>query len=150
MGRYSVPFVGFCGLALSVLVTGCGGTSDELPRQAISGTVTLDGKPLELGIIQFRPASSSEPVPAGAEIKDGTFSIPRDQGPTPGNYRVVINSSGPRKEATQAEASGEKVPKTLPDLIPIQYNVKSTLTAKVEADKTNTFDFPLVKTAKKK
>jgi hypothetical protein len=147
MGRCLARFVGFCGLALSIgfAGAGCGGSTDELPRQAVSGTVTLDGQPLALGVIQFRPASAQEPVPAGAEIKDGTFTIPRDQGPTPGNYRVFINSSGETKPLTPAETSGEKMPGIMPDLIPAKYNSKSTLTAKVEADKTNTFDFPLKK-----
>jgi hypothetical protein len=144
MGRRLARFVGLCGLALSITFAGCGwGDTDELPRQALSGTVSLDGQPLALGSIQFRPSSAAEPLPVGAEIKDGTFKIPRDEGPTPGNYRVIINSSGERKPLTQAESSGEKLPGVLPDLIPEQYNSKSTLTAKVEADKPNTFDFPL-------
>jgi hypothetical protein len=32
-----------------------------------------------------------------------------------------------------------------PELIPKKYNSQTTLTAKVEAGKTNTFDFPLQK-----
>jgi hypothetical protein len=136
---------GICCLVLCPALGGCGGAVDDLPRQKISGAVTLDGQPLELGVIQFRPTSAQETVPAGAEIKGGKFTIPRDQGLTPGNYRVIINSSGPRKALTQAETTGEKAPKLMPDLIPEQYNNKSTLTAKVEADKDNTFDFPLKK-----
>jgi hypothetical protein len=100
---------------------------------------------LRLGVIQFRPASAQEPVPAGAKIEDGMFSIPRNEGPTPGNYRVFINSSGPKKSLTAAETSGEKLPGVLPDLIPAKYNSNSTLTAKVEADKPNTFEFALKK-----
>ena len=46
-----------CGLAFSLFaLLGCGGAEDDLPRQAISGTVTLDGKPLEAGSITFDPA----------------------------------------------------------------------------------------------
>jgi hypothetical protein len=144
MGRCLARFVGISGLALSIACAGCGG-GDELPRQAVSGTVTLDGQPLTQGIIQFRPSSAQEPVPAGAEIKDGTFRIPRDEGPTPGNYRVFINSSGEKKPLTTAETSGEKLPGIAPDLIPAKYNSASILTAKVEADKPNAFEFPLKK-----
>jgi hypothetical protein len=144
MRRCLARFVGFSGLTLSLACAGCG-AGDELPRQAVSGTVTLNGQPLELGIIQFRPSSAVEPVPAGAEIKGGAFTIPRDEGPTPGNYRVFINSSGPKKALTKAETSGEKMPGILPDLIPAKYNSESTLTAKVAADKPNTYDFSLKK-----
>jgi hypothetical protein len=137
--------VGFICLVLCPALGGCGGADDDLPRQALSGTVTLDGQPLELGIIQFQPSSAQEPLPAGAEIKDGTFTIARDEGPTPGNYRVFITSSGGKKPPTPAGTSGEKMPGIMPDLIPAKYNSNSTLTVKVEADKPNTFDFPLKK-----
>jgi hypothetical protein len=142
MGRSLIRWVWFPGLALGLSLAGCG-RGDNLPRQALSGTVTLDGQPLALGVIQFQPSSPAEPLPAGAEIKDGKFRIPREDGPTPGNYRVFINSSGPKRELTKAESSGEKMPGLAPELIPEQYNTKSNLTAKVEADKDNTFEFAL-------
>ena len=75
---------------------GCAGASDGLPRQAVSGTVTFDGQPLAEGRIQFEPASAEAMTPAGGEIKDGRYSIPRDQGPTPGDYRIMITSSAAR------------------------------------------------------
>jgi hypothetical protein len=136
---------GFSCLVLCLALGGCGAPSDDLPRQALSGTVTLNGQPLEVGIIQFQPASDQEPVPAGAEIKDGAYKVPRDQGVTPGNYRVFITSSGSKNQPalTPAESSGEKMPKVMPDLIPEEYNLKTTLTAKVEAGKDNKFDFDL-------
>jgi hypothetical protein len=135
----------FC-LTLCLELVGCGDVGDGLPRQPLSGTVTLNGQPLERGIIQFQPASDQEPAPAGAEIKDGAYTVPRDQGVTPGNYRVFITSSGPMKPTlTPAETSGEKMPKVMPDLIPQEYNLKTTLTAKVEAGKDNKFNFDLKK-----
>jgi hypothetical protein len=137
--------VGFSCLVLCPALGGCGG-GDDLPRQALSGTVTLNGQLLEQGIIQFEPSSEQEPVPAGALIKDGTFTIPRDEGPTPGNYRVFITSSGGKSPPpTPAEGNRQKMPGIMPDLIPPRYNTESTLTAKVEADKPNTFDFALTK-----
>jgi hypothetical protein len=110
--------------------------------------VTLNGQPLELGIIQFQPASAEEPLPAGAEIKDGAYTIPRDQGPTPGNYRVFITSSGGKQPTQTPAKTSEENNMTggiMPDLIPPQYNVQTTLTAKVESGKANKFDFALVK-----
>jgi hypothetical protein len=144
MRRCLARLTGLSGLALSLACAGCGG-GDELPRQSVSGTVTLDGEPLALGVIQFLPASAAEPTSAGAQIKDGSFAIPRDDGPTPGNYKVIINSSGDQRQLTAAESSGEKAPKLAAELIPPQYNDKSILSAKVEADKANSFDFPLKK-----
>ena len=142
---FAARFAVCTGLVLCGALAGCGGPSDELPREAISGKVSLDGQPLATGVIQFRP-TSSEPAPAGAQIKDGAFSIPRNEGPTPGNYKVVINAAGEAKALSAAESSGEKAIKRgglAPELIPPQYNSNSTLTAKVEAGKANTFEFAL-------
>jgi hypothetical protein len=69
-----------CGLAVpTVLVltlglAGCGGTN---PANVVhvSGTVTLDGKPIPLGMIVFEPdPSRGNSGPQGhADIKDGRF-----------------------------------------------------------------------------
>jgi hypothetical protein len=143
-----------CGLVVSAGFIGCGGGGDDLPRQAVSGTVTLGGQPLARGTIQFEPASPEAKTPAGGEIKDGAFSIPRDQGPTPGDYKVMITSSGAVASTTGPPPGAEPPPRSKgmapavgpsPELIPKQYNSKTTLTRKVEADKTNIFDFPLQK-----
>jgi hypothetical protein len=143
------------GLVMSVGFVGCFGSGDDnLPRQAVSGTVTLSGQPLAQGRIQFEPSSPEAKTPAGGEIKDGAFKIPRDQGPTPGDYRVMITSSAPRTPGVDTSPGAEPPPGSKakmpqigpsPELIPKQYNSKTTLTAKVDAGKTNTFDFPLEK-----
>jgi hypothetical protein len=143
-----------CGLVVSAGFLGCGGGGDDLPRQPISGKVTLAGQPLAQGRIQFEPASPEAKVPVGGEIKDGAFSIPRDQGPTPGDYKVMITSSGvvapaagPPPGAEPPKGSKTQMPKIgpLPELIPKKYNSATTLTAKVESGKANSFDFPLEK-----
>jgi hypothetical protein len=130
---------------------GCGGTSDDLPRQAVSGTVTFDGQPLAEGRIQFEPASAEARTPAGGEIKDGQYSIPRHQGPTPGDYRIMITSSAartpPADKSPGAEPPKGVTKKQAPavELIPKEYNSQTKLTAKVEAGKSNSFEFPLNK-----
>ncbi|MBX6315425.1 MAG: carboxypeptidase regulatory-like domain-containing protein, partial [Isosphaeraceae bacterium] len=110
------------GWAVAVALGGCGDTGDGLSRQAISGTVTLDGQPLARGTIQFLPISPQQATPALVEIKDGTYTIPRDRGLVPGTYKVLISST-----ATEAPAPGaDELPgQTGPppkDLIPPQYN----------------------------
>lgn len=151
-------------LVMGPALAGCASQaeSDDLPRQAVSGTVRFDGRPLEHGRIVFQPASPEAKVPAGGEIEDGQFAIPRGQGPTPGDYRVMISSSGPAPPGADAPPGAEEVnpPKAsrpsrgakasnasraAPELIPKEYNAKTKLTAKVEADKPNTFEFALKK-----
>jgi hypothetical protein len=134
-----------CGLAASILAgfVGCGSTTDELPREAISGAVTLDGRPLEEGVIQFLPAAASAgETPAGGPIRDGRFDVSRDQGPTPGSYSVVILSGGDGAGGIQPGAiPGEGV--ALKERIPAKYNARTTLTAEVKPGGPNTFEFAL-------
>jgi hypothetical protein len=146
-------FVGFSlALVLGAGFVGCGAVGDDLPRQAVSGTVTFDGQPLAQGRVQFEPSSPDAKIAAGGEITDGQFAIPRDQGPTPGDYRVMITSAGARKPGADAAPGAEpakhgavKLPPPAPELIPKEYNAKTRLTAKVEAGGPNTFEFNLKK-----
>ncbi|WP_406694473.1 hypothetical protein V5E97_25705 [Singulisphaera sp. Ch08] len=131
-------------LILFAAVGGCGGgESDDLPHQAVSGTVTLDERPLAHGFIQFQP-TTAEGVAAGGNVTDGKYAIDRLQGPTPGEYKVLISSSAAPESpsAPPPPPPGASTPPPA-DPIPAKYNTASTLTAKVEAGKENAFDFPM-------
>ncbi len=108
--------------------------------QALSGTVTVDGAPLKNGLINFFPVG--EGTAAGGQIKDGTFELGIESGPTPGNYRVEITGSRPtgKKEFDidlKQEVDVEE------QFLPPRYNLKSELTCEVVAGGENKFDFPL-------
>jgi hypothetical protein len=117
-------------VVIGLSAPGCSESSDELPREAVSGTVTLDGEPLASGTIQFSPAGAGAGVGGGSKIEDGQFSIPRATGLVPGDYQVSINSAGKRDETKPAVAGRRAA--FAKELIPAKYNAKSTLTAKVE------------------
>jgi len=118
------------------------GQGDGLNRQAIHGTVTLDGKALPKGLIQFQPDSESVPVAAGAAVSDGKYSIPREQGPVPGKYKVTISADAGKPVAmVDGMPGGAGTPNK--ELIPAKYNAKSTLTAEVKAGGPAEFPFEL-------
>lgn len=75
------------GLALFL---GCDGAEDELPRQAVTGKVTLGGQALEQGQISFVPASAEVGTQVGGAIVAGAYSLERATGPVPGTYLVRI------------------------------------------------------------
>ena len=81
-----------------LLISGCG---DMRSRQALSGDVALDGRPLEKGQIVFQPKSTGEGVTAFGKITDGHFSIDREAGPVPGDYVVRIDSISLSTRATK-------------------------------------------------
>jgi hypothetical protein len=134
-------------LISAVVIAGCsaGASSprDTLPRVAVSGNVTLDGTPLPVGAIQFNPESGTEGPPAAGEIRDGTYSIEKPQGPVPGKYKVTISSRPPAK-LNENEAPGG-APKLKPETVPARYNTGSKLETEVPAGGSSTLDFPLVK-----
>ncbi|MDR3632587.1 MAG: hypothetical protein P4L84_02055 [Isosphaeraceae bacterium] len=147
------PFIEFAsilpaGLAALLLLTfaGCGEEQDGQPREAVSGTVSLDGQPLPDGMIQWIPSTAREGSVGGAAVKDGKFSIVRQEGLAPGAYRVVINSAaagGATAPAPDEPPGLLNGPSTSKDVIPPQYNTKSTLKAEIKAGVPNLFDFSL-------
>jgi hypothetical protein len=140
------------GLWLAVAVAGCGGSGDNLPRQPVSGTVTLDGKPLERGTISFQPVSEL-PTAAAVAFSDGRYAIARAEGLVPGPYRVLISST-PLTTLPVDPATGLPPPPGKPtpppkERLPEKYNAATILTAEVKEGASNQFDFSLESTSKK-
>ena len=147
------------GISVAFLLIGCQG-GDGLPREAISGTVSMDDTPLKSGSIRFVPAASSD-ISTAVEtpIVDGRFQVQASQGLSPGAYQVVVSSpqSGTPSEPKRArrarpgvaeDTSGtgaEDAPEEPPtrETIPTKYNTATTLKAEVTKGGPNTFDFPL-------
>jgi len=62
--------------------------SEQLP--AVTGTVTMGGKPLDRGTIEFRGGPEAKnKISVG--VRDGRFSIPEGE-LSPGRYRIEIRS----------------------------------------------------------
>jgi hypothetical protein len=134
-------------LALGLAASGCSDGGDELPREAVTGTVTLDGQKLATGSINFVSGSPTGPtVGGGSAVTDGQFSIDLEHGLVPGRYNVAINA---RAQATQSGVSD-----TLPglskskaemqrDIIPKKYNSETKLRAEVKKGGPNDFTFDL-------
>ena len=132
-----------CGLVLLVGVGLLAGCRDPNGRQAVSGTVTFNGKPLDQGRIHFAPLEKGVSE-AGATIQDGKYSIPGDRGLVPGNYKVSIFSydqTGPK--VASEEIPGDRAAKQFKERIPDKYNKQSILKAEVTGSGSNVFDFTL-------
>jgi hypothetical protein len=131
------------GLLLLVSLPGCGPKSDRL---AISGKVTLNGAPLDLGSIRFSSNGGGKLFASGAVVKDGEYHIPQLKGLPPGTYRVEINSPDTKAPlVTYRPAPGEPVaPPTAPERVPAEYNSESKHSVEVSASKDNEFIFDIV------
>src|SRR3954470_7491453 len=126
---YRVAWVLVLEMAASALLAGCGGAEDDLPREAVSGTVKLNGAPLKAGTIEFRPAGPGAANAGVAPIADGNYAIARAEGLVPGKYQGMI--TGALAEAAPASAKTEMPGDTPPpkkpvkEPIPAKYNAKS-------------------------
>ncbi len=132
-------------------LAGCGGSSDELPREEVSGEVTLDGQPLDSGSISFMPGSPEIATQGGSTIADGSYSIPEDLGLVPGAYTVRITSNLGDTTPAEDETGMPGMPPPPPkEALPPQYNIQSTLKAEVKTGGPNTFDYELTGATKRK
>ncbi|MHC4181375.1 MAG: hypothetical protein ACYSWU_28080, partial [Planctomycetota bacterium] len=67
-----------CGCLVCLILPGCGGGPDLPPVADVSGVVTIDGKPLPRGTIQFVPDESKGPGGATAVGRigsDGRYTL---------------------------------------------------------------------------
>ncbi len=119
---------------LAVGSAGCNG-GDGLPRQPISGSVTLDGRRLEHGVISFYPSArlvNGTMVSGASTIDDGRFSISRDAGLTPGKYKVAVNSADFIAKRRQRDANPDDVGDAPKDKVPTKYNSDTVLEIEIE------------------
>lgn len=140
----SIVFATLASFTLCTSLVGCN-SADGLPRESVSGTVSVEGKPLAKGLITFLPSDPDVPTQGGGNITDGKYSIPKDQGLVPGKYKVVISAPDDKPETVVDKTNDMPgMPPTLPkEVIPSRYNKESLLVAEVTAGGKNSFEYNL-------
>jgi hypothetical protein len=116
------------GLVGTLLAGGC----QTDPFTDVSGTVTLDGKPLGAGEIIFLSPDNSA-TPSAGQIADGRFQFRA----TPGAKKVQINAT---RDSGRREKDGWVIRESI---IPDRYHARTELTADVKAGGPNEFTFEL-------
>ncbi|MFO0943179.1 MAG: hypothetical protein U0930_20780 [Pirellulales bacterium] len=110
-------------LVLCLTALALAGCSPKSNRIAVNGTVSLKGKPLDEGIIEFVSAE----LKSGASIINGKYEIPQDQGLAPGEYKVLITAGDGRTPADSPDGipgpTGANI--VSKDRIPAEYNINS-------------------------
>jgi hypothetical protein len=134
-------------LGLMIAVAGCGGKAYDAPKlMPVSGTVTLDGKPLAGAVLTFVPIGSTRGKGAtGVAEKDGKYQLARGgkNGAPVGEYRVVVAWSGAPNGSEPAAGSPQMVAPPA-QVLPAKFSGvrDSVLRAKV-GDGDNVVNFPL-------
>jgi len=134
-------------LLVSLGLVGC---SDQYAgRQAVSGKVTLDGKPLKDGIVMFEGLEGQD-TGGNATLKDGQYSIPREHGLKAGKYRVRITAGDGKTAVNPVDPNSPPGPGgqggtniVSKDLVPASWNTQSKQEVTVKGDGPNTIDFDI-------
>jgi|EndMetStandDraft_5_1072996.scaffolds.fasta_scaffold81103_2 hypothetical protein len=144
------PYAVAAAMVLGIAICGCGGgPPDAQPRIAVSGTITLDGQPLNNAVIRFVPLAEVKGPKASVAVTAGRFDLPAYAGPVAGPHRVEIESTDhggiePDDETALAEVAAGKRKPSKTAKIPAIYNSRSTLERTIQADSPNQFEFTLV------
>jgi len=121
----------------AALVIGCGKVD---PRLAVTGSVTLNGKALSGGIINFRPAPGNKSGSAGAGLENGSFKISAKKGLLPGDYKVIIQAF----EETDRMVTDPQFGK-IRETVMVRFQEEKTLRATVSKAGENRFDFQITR-----
>jgi hypothetical protein len=135
MSRYWLAAMAAC---LMFAALGCGGSDGRYP---VSGDVTLQGQPLASGAILFESADGGSRN--GTTITDGKYSLPASQGLLPGTYTVRVSAVQSQAEAGPPGPPGPEaaaIERSNKDVVPDEYNARSTLKHEVGPDKPTEFD----------
>ena len=128
------------------MVADCGESHDPRGvRYPVTGTVTLDGKPLSGVQIVFLYEGKNGAMNAVRTIADGSFSLSEIDGPLAGNWRVEIVAQMKDLEEFEAACDGDvnKEVDTTVVAIPHRYNTKSELTAETKSEGENKLEYQL-------
>ena len=110
-----------CAMLLSL---GCSSGTTGPAEYPVTGTVTLDGKPVESGRILFRKVGDGDRA-YGGEITNGNYSFTSE----PGKVKVEITAS---RIIPGKFDNSNGTPEPVGEMyIPKQYNSKTTLEAEV-------------------
>lgn len=89
-----------CSLSMVVLLSIAGCSVSEEVRIDASGTVNLDGRPVQSGTLVLTPKVNGQ-MPVASRIESGHFVFDAETGPLPGDYVARVNPD----EATIEEIS---------------------------------------------
>jgi hypothetical protein len=120
-------------ILVSVLVA-CVGCGSDLP--SVTGTITLDGQPLENAFVEFTPQEPGGSMSYGRTDANGRYDLMfslNKRGAVPGENVVRI---------TTADV-GDMGKANTPERVPVRYNRNSELRVMVEPRGSNVLDFEL-------
>ena len=114
-------------------------------RVAVRGNVSLEGKPIDEGSIQFESLPEMQPnVITGGTIQKGTFSLAASDGLIPGQEYIVRIRSMEEVPGTREKSADSMMSRPdYRDIVPPQYGKASTLTFTATKKSPNVFQIDM-------
>lgn len=129
-------------VSLAVPLAGCRKKGYDGPtRYPLTGKISYDGEPVDVGAISFLPTDAKEQRVSGGQILDGTYSVPEEKGANSGKYRVEIRWSK-KTGKKYYDSFSMQMEDERKEGLPPRFHEKSELTVEVSDSNTN-FDFDL-------
>lgn len=123
-----------CSLLIFVIALGCGGGPQDVPELGtVSGTVTLDGKPVANANVRFQPVDGRASEALTDEQGNYSLRYTADSlGAKVGEHHVYVSTAS---EGYASESTGEDEGKWVEgqeETIPKRYQEEGSLVKKVE------------------
>jgi hypothetical protein len=118
--------VGLCGIFLAA--AGCEAGPRLIP---VKGQVSLDGVPIEVGLVQFEAADGRSPSAKGGIIAKGEYSAEVPAG------EMIVKITGSKVVGTYQPyegVPGGPVKEKFEQFVPKQFNTETTLKVSVQAN----------------
>lgn len=97
----------YCHTAFVCVIVGLVGCGSDGPnRIPLSGKVTCGGQSIKQGSITLTPAPGHKGVAANTSISDGQYRFTREDGPSPGSYRAIIQEVANKEEILKRQSNG--------------------------------------------
>jgi len=134
-------------LIIPFFIVGCAEKRDLVP---VTGTVTMDGKPLQSVNIEFWPDASLGMRSFGKTNENGEFELETDdrkfKGAAPGRHQIALRDTWYMRDYYVGD-SGETVEVDLGEKSRISFDyyqpTRSTLALRVERDSPNHFEIKI-------
>lgn len=140
--RSAAKFVAFGLVTIGLIcATGCG---EGEPKAEVSGTVTLDGVPIENGSIQFYPTGKTGQT-AGGGIEKGNYKVEA----SPGEMTVTLNASKSIGKYKAYDTPESPLLDRIVEVIPSEYNSMSKIKVTLKPGKNENVNFDLESKKKK-
>lgn len=124
-------------LSAIAALAGCSQRGLSGERQPVTGTLTLDGKPVEIAVVEFSQNTDKGEVQA-VVVRDGRFSLEGPSGLPAGRYSVAVLPYVPEIEELGGMTATEKSKVAASQGgVPERYRRRGLLTASIQAGRAN-------------